>query len=514
MFAVGREDMRRMDHYAIETLGLPGAILMENAGMKVTDELLKLTRDRPDTRFLVFAGAGNNGGDGFVIARRLQDEGKSCMLIVTNTSSLQGDAKVHYDVYKNRKLKMVPFIEELIPDIKLLLSENVIIVDALLGTGCTGKLREPVRSVIELINTSRSRVVSVDIPSGVNSDTGEVADIAIQADHTITFVAPKIGFFLQQGPKHIGEWKVVDISVPPSIADELALELPQVITENNAINALPKRPKHGHKGTFGHVLVMGGSKSYVGAPIFTAKAALYSGAGLVTLGVPEGIYPMAAMQLPEALFWPMAETDGHLAVTSCEQELFNSYDVVAVGPGLSRFAGGEEWMKSLWHSLEGQAVVVDADGLYLSRDLLDIISVYDGPVVFTPHPGEMAALLNTTVQDVEANRLDIAKQFALEHQLYLVLKGHRTVIATPEGEVYINPLGSSALGKGGSGDVLTGLIASFLAQAAKPREAVIAATYLHASAGENQSAVHSEYGVTAPDIIEGSRKLLNDWTTN
>ena len=221
---------------------------------------------------------------------------------------------------------------------------------------------------------------------------------------------------------------------------------------------------------------------------------------------------MVATQLPTALFWPMKEIDGHLTMQSFTEKQFVAYDVVAVGPGLSRFEGGEAWMRNLWESLNGQSLVVDADGLYLSRALLGSIGNYKGPVVFTPHPGEMAALLNTTVQEVEANRLEIAKQFATEHQLYLLLKGHRSIIATPDGELYINPVGSDALGKGGSGDVLTGLIASFLAQGAEPKEAMIAAAYLHAEAAEQQAEFHSHYGVTAPDIIEGSKSLLKKWT--
>ena len=513
MFAVGRDDMRKMDNYTIETLGLPGVVLMENAGARVVEELLRLTNETPNAKFVVVAGGGNNGGDGFVIARRLLDLGKECTLcLVTDPASVQGDAKINLDVYRNRKLPIIYVNEKTLSELGTLLAKADIVVDSLLGTGASGDLREPIRSVVELVNESKKLVVAVDIPSGVNSDTGVVADVAIKADRTITFVAPKKGFFLQQGPQYIGDWQAVDISVPPSIANELLLELPQVITEELAKASVPKRPRHGHKGLFGHVLVIGGSKPYVGAPIFSAKAALHSGAGLVTLGVPEGIYPMVATQLPTALFWPMKEVDGHLTVQSYEEKQLDAYDVVAVGPGLSRFEGGEAWMRNLWESLNGQALVVDADGLYLSRDLLGSIGDYKGPVVFTPHPGEMAALLNTTVKEVEANRLDIAKQFATEHQLYLLLKGHRSIIATPDGELYINPVGSDALGKGGSGDVLTGLIASFLAQGAEPKEAMIAAAYLHAEAAEQQTEIHSHYGVTAPDIIEGTESLLKKWT--
>ncbi|AXH99787.1 NAD(P)H-hydrate dehydratase [Sporosarcina sp. PTS2304] len=511
MFAAGREDMQKMDHYTIETLGLPGAVLMENAGARVVEELLKLAA--PHTTFVVFAGSGNNGGDGFVIARRLQDLGHTCTLfLATDPSHVKGDARIHFDVYTNRQLPIL-YAKDATPEtIRTLVNNSSIIVDALLGTGARGEIREPIRSIITLINEAEKITVAVDIPSGVNSDTGAVDDIAVCAHQTITFVAPKQGFFLQQGSQHIGQWQAVDISVPPSIAHELSLELPHVITAELAKASVPKRPRHGHKGTFGHVLVIGGSKPYVGAPIFSAKAALHAGAGLVTLGIPETVYPMAATQLPTALFWPMEEVDGHLAVQTYTKKQLETYDVCAVGPGLSRFAGGELWMQHLLDSLSGQPLVLDADGLYIARNLLDLLRTYKGPVVLTPHPGEMAMLLQTTVTQVEANRLEIAKQFATEHRVYLLLKGHRSILATPDGTLYINPIGGDALGKGGSGDVLTGILASFLAQGAEPLEAMIAATYLHAEAAELQADIQSHYGVTAPDIIEGCQRVLRQWS--
>ncbi|WP_243450103.1 NAD(P)H-hydrate dehydratase [Neobacillus terrae] len=286
------------------------------------------------------------------------------------------------------------------------------------------------------------------------------------------------------------------------------------MTETLAKEFLPVRPAYGHKGTFGHVLVLGGSRSFVGAPIFTAKAALNAGAGLVTLGVPESIYPLAAIQSPESLFLPLYEEEGHFALNAIDQikQSLNKIKAIAVGPGMSRFTGGEEWMRSLFSSLNGQPIVVDADGLYLIKNSLDIVRQYQGNVIFTPHPGEMAVLLNLSVNDVEKNRIEIANNFAKENNIYLLLKGHRAIIASPDGDIYINPLGHDALGKGGSGDVLTGIVSAFLAQGASPIQALVSASYLHAKTGEEKAKTLSHYGVNPPDLIDGIREELKRLT--
>lgn len=353
-------------------------------------------------------------------------------------------------------------------------------------------------------------VIAVDVPSGLNSDNGSVEGAAIKAARTITFVFPKKGFFLKEGPMHTGEWKTVDISVPPAIAGELGLNMPRLITEALVKASLPPRPQNGHKGTFGHALVIGGSRPYVGAPVFTAKAVLHSGAGLATLAVPECIYPIAAALFPEALFLPLPEQGGHFSETGLEEltSRLPQFKSVAVGPGMSRFPGGEAWVKGIMDSLSGQPIVVDADALYLLRNDLDMVRKYKGPVIFTPHPGEMGVLLNKSVKEVEESRLETASQFARDNQVFLLLKGHRSIIATPTGELYINPYGHDALGKGGSGDVLTGLIASFLAQGAAPVNALIIASYLHAKGGEERAESVSHYGVLPMDIIEGARCQL------
>lgn len=512
MYAAGQKEMQQMDQYTTEKIGLPGVVLMENAGSKVASEILEDSSfEKP--RVLVLAGGGNNGGDGFVIARRLFDAGVETKLyLLVAPEWLKGDAKVHFDVYLNRGLPIFYFQENSLEGLKTELKQADIIVDAILGTGVNGPVREPFSGVISLVNEHavRKLIISVDIPSGVSSDSGKVYGVAVKAAKTITFVFPKKGFFLNDGPMYIGEWKTVDISVPPSIAADLGFQLPFVINKELAYASVPERPKHGHKGTFGHALIMGGSRNYVGAPIFSAKSALQSGAGLVTLAVPESIYPIAAAQNPESLFLPLSDRNGHFDRKAIDQlsTRLDQFDSVAVGPGMGRFAGGEGVVAGLLSSLSSQSIVIDADALYLLRENLNLVRTYRGHVIFTPHPGEMARLVNKSVQEVEEDRLGLAANFAKEYNVFLLLKGHRSVIATPDGDVYINPFGHDALGKGGSGDVLTGLIASFLAQGAPPVDALVAASYLHARAGEEKAKTLSHYGVTPSDIVEGVKELL------
>ncbi|MEC1520500.1 bifunctional ADP-dependent NAD(P)H-hydrate dehydratase/NAD(P)H-hydrate epimerase [Neobacillus niacini] len=514
MFAAGQKEMQKMDQYTIEKIGLPGVVLMENAGARVVEEILQsTTSSRP--RVIILAGGGNNGGDGFVIARRLFDHGLHPQVwLLVDPVRIKGDAKIHFEIYIKRGLPLFHLEEKGLEMLMDQLKQADIIIDAILGTGVNGPVREPLKDVISLVNTyeGKKSIISVDIPSGVSSDTGKVEGEAIKASKTVTFVFPKKGFFLNEGPQHIGEWMAVDISVPPTIVKDLALDLPKLITEPLAKAAIPIRSKHGHKGTFGHVLILGGSRQYVGDPIFSAKSALHTGAGLVTLAIPETIYPMAAAQNPESLLLPLSAEDGHFAEKAIEElaPLLNQYDCVAIGPGISRFPNGEEWMKALFSNLTNQPVVIDADALYLLSNQKDLLKNYKGQVIMTPHPGEMSKLLNISVKEVEGNRLEIARQFAEEHSIYLLLKGHRSVIATPSGELYINPHGHDALGKGGSGDILTGLIASFLAQGASPINALISASYLHARAGEERAKELSNYGVMPFDIIDGVKRLLNE----
>ena len=503
MYIAGQKEMQLMDQYTMEQLGLPGIVLMENAGTAVVNEVMK---DFPhkQTNIIVLAGGGNNGGDGFVIARRLIDFGYDVMLLLAvDEESLKGDAKLHYEAYKKRQLPMANAENY---DMK----RAQVIIDALLGTGVQGAIREPFYSLINAVNESAAFVYAVDVPSGVNANTGEVANVAIRANKTITFVLPKKGFYLQQGPQFIGDVVCADISVPVSLVQTLKLDLPICITHKLGKGAVPKRLAHGHKGNFGHVLIIGGCKNYVGATMYTAKAAFHSGAGLVTLAIPETIYPLVASQCPESLLLPLQDEMGAISADSFLTSNINfaSFKTIAFGPGLGRQTNGCSLLRQLLANLSGQPLVIDADGLYFARDLLKELFQYKGDVILTPHPGEMAHLTGLTVVDVEQNRLAIAKQFAQDYGVYLLLKGHRPIITAPDGKQFINPFGHDALGKGGSGDVLTGFIASFIAQGASTIDALIAASYYHANAAEQKGKELSNYGVTPLDLIEYVRKSL------
>ncbi len=503
MYIAGQKEMQLIDQHTMEQLGLPGIVLMENAGSAVVNEVIKDFPNRT-TNIIVLAGGGNNGGDGFVIARRLIDFGYDVMLVLAVAEhSLKGEAKLHFEAYKKRQLPMVQAENY---DMK----KAQVIVDALLGTGVQGAVREPFYSLINAVNETSAFVYAVDVPSGVNANTGEVANVAIRAGKTITFALPKKGFYLQQGPGFIGELVCADISVPTSLVQTLELDLPRLITHEVGKDAVPIRLAHGHKGTFGHVLVMGGCKNYVGATMYTAKAAFHSGAGLVTLAIPDTIYPLIASQCPESLLLPLQDEGGSIAAHSflSSKINFSSYQTVAFGPGLGRQTNGDILLRQLLANLSGQPLIIDADGLYFAKDLLEELSEYEGDVILTPHPGEMAHLTGLTVVEIEENRLAVSKQFAQDYGVYLLLKGHRPIITAPDGKQFINPFGNDALGKGGSGDVLTGFIASFRAQGTNTLNALIAASYYHASAAEQIGKELSNYGVTPLDIIEYVRRSL------
>lgn len=500
MFITTQQQMNQLDQYTIQQLGLPGIVLMENAGFAVVQKIIDdVKAARPIV--LVLAGGGNNGGDGFVIARRLVDADFPVrVMLAVEPEKLRGDAKIHYDAYIKRKLEVVQYDADILAT---WLIDSEIVIDCLLGTGAHGAVRSPMKEIIGTVNKAQKKVYAVDIPSGVNANTGEVVDnVAIKATKTITFVMPKLGFFMQSGPQYIGEWEAVDISVPSSAVNELALTMPVLLDEKQAREALPERPLHGHKGTFGHCLVVGGCVNYVGAPQYTAKSAFQTGVGLVTIAVPNDIYPIVASQCPECLLLPLRSQDGGFCGDALAEVDFSPFKAVAFGPGIGRRTDGKQLLRAIFSKCTTQTIVIDADGLYFYKQLLDEGTVYKGgPIILTPHPGEMAKLTDLSVKEVEENRLYIARDFAKRHDVFLLLKGHRPIIATPTGECWINPHGNDALGKGGSGDVLTGLITSYATQGATALEAMQAASYFHARAAELLGEQQPHASVTPIDLI-------------
>jgi len=499
MYISTQQQMNQLDRYMMEELGLPGVVLMENAGFAVVQEIVEDTKGAKQS-VLVLAGGGNNGGDGFVIARRLVDaQFPVRVMLAANKNQLRGDAKIHFEAYTKRNLEVAEYNPEKLAE---WLKDSEIIVDCLLGTGAQGEVRSPLKEIIKAVNEARKTVYAVDIPSGVNANTGEVANVAIKAFKTITFVMPKVGFFMQSGPQYVGQWKVADISVPTSAVKALSLELPVLLDEQLARAALPKRPLHGHKGTFGHCLVIGGCIHYIGAPQYTAKSAFHTGVGLVTLAIPNEIYNVVAGQCPECLLLPLSSKDGSLRGDALVDVDFSAFKVVAFGPGIGRHTDGKRLLQTILSKCSKQTIVIDADGLYFYKQLLNEGVVYKGgDIILTPHPGEMATLTGLSVNEVEANRLQVARDFAIQHGVHVLLKGHRPIISTPKGDCWINPHGNDALGKGGSGDILTGLITSYATQGATALEAMQAASYFHARTAEILGEQQSHASITPMDII-------------
>lgn len=500
MLIVTADEMREIDKYTIEGIGIPGVVLMENAGSQVVQNL-KEKMSIKGCKALVLAGHGNNGGDGFVIARHLgnnQVDVETWLLSDIRKCSCDSVINFHALVHSGYRLK---FWDEKNHDLLLArINEADIIIDAMLGTGVQGELREPYKKITETVNNAKAYRVAVDIPTGVNSDSGEVVDWAFKADLTVTFAFPKLGQFLFPGADYVGELKVADISIPPIVVKE---KNPRryLITKEKARELLPERPQNSHKGSFGHALIIGGSGSMAGAPLLAAKATLRSGAGLVTLAVPRGIQAAVLSNSPETMCVGLTETaEGHFAVNSAKElrELYRKFSAIGIGPGLGMFAEGSAWLKEIFTTV--QPMVVDADALNILANDLSILSERKSPTIITPHPGEMARLIKKDVEFVQKNRVNVTKQFAQEHNLYVVLKGAGTLIATPSGELFINPTGGPELSKGGSGDVLTGIITGLLAQSIPVLDALILGVYLHGLAGSLAS-FPSNYSTLASEVI-------------
>ena len=484
-------EMREVDRRTSE-LGIPGIVLMENAGHRVVEFLEKHFAPLAAHRIVVLCGKGNNGGDGMVIARQLHTRFHPRALhvvLMAAPDELRGDAAANY---KMLSVSGCALLREIPPDARV----ATVVIDALLGTGITGPATGRMLEGIREINTGfpLARVVAVDIPSGMPSDSADSAGEVARADCTVTFTAPKMAHALPPNCNRIGRLVVGAIGSPPELLDSAALSL----IEPDMFRAiLAPRPPWGHKGTFGHVLVVAGSRGKTGAAAMSGLSALRAGAGLVTVASAESAIPVIASHAPELMTEPLAETpQGSIAPEAKLDAIAEGKTVIAMGPGLGHEPAIAQLVKSARERLE-QPMVLDADALMAQA------SDPPGRVrILTPHPGEMARLTGKTTAEVQDDRLNVARAFARQHRVILVLKGERTVIAFPDGRAWINPTGTPALGTGGTGDVLTGLIAGFLAQFPKrPQEAVSAAVYLHGLAGQIGARELTEQGLVATDIL-------------
>jgi hydroxyethylthiazole kinase-like uncharacterized protein yjeF len=492
-------EMREVDRRTIE-LGIPGIVLMENAGQRVVEFLAERFRPLTEQRIVVLCGKGNNGGDGMVIARQLYTrfQGRALhVVLLAAPEDLKGDAAINWRMLQACGCPVLR-------DIPAQAQNATLVIDALLGTGITGPASGPMLDGIQKINGGfpLAKVVAVDIPSGMPSDSGEPAGESARADFTVTFTAPKAGQVMPPNCDHVGELVVRAIGSPPSLYendDKLSLSL----IEPGMFRALLwQRPRDGHKGTFGHVLVVAGSRGKTGAAAMAGISALRAGAGLVTVASASSAIAEIASHAPELMTEPLAETpQGTIAPNAGVAGIAEGKTVIAMGPGLGRDPAVAQLVASLTAACE-QPMVLDADAL-VGQALPGVGGGRSGRTrILTPHPGEMARLSGKTTAKVQADRIGTARTFATEHDLTLVLKGQRTLLAFPDGRVWINPTGTPAMGTGGSVDILTGLIAGFLAQfPQQPDEALAAAVYLHGMAGELGARALSEKCLIATDIL-------------
>ncbi|MCG6911866.1 MAG: NAD(P)H-hydrate dehydratase [Deltaproteobacteria bacterium] len=517
MFLVTAAEMREMDRRTIESFGLPGRILMENAGRGAVRVMRAYFPGIASQRVGILAGRGNNGGDGFVIARRL-----ACMGVDVSVFLLSKRSRVVGDAGANLALLDplgVPVFEIEDPAAlrkkKPAMRRREVWVDALLGTGLNADVRGHFREAIDFVNRADKPVVAVDVPSGLNADTGQICGTCIRAKVTVTFAFAKLGCAVFPGAACCGALEVVDIGIPPFIT--AAVNPRQVwITPAGLRPLLRQRAPDVHKGTTGHLMVVAGSPGKTGAASMSAMAAMRAGAGLVTLGVPAGLNGIVEPQVTEAMTVPLPETvDGLLDSSALRivKAMLPGKRCVAFGPGIGTGDGAGRFLAGLIES-SPIPLVIDADGINLLAGNPGMLKKARAAVTITPHPGEMARLLGTTPAQVQEDRVGCARDVAARYGVHVVLKGAATVIAHPEGNVHVNQTGNPGMASGGMGDILTGLVAGFTVQGYSVDAAARLGVYLHGRAADTLAAAKGPVGFLATEVMNRIPEEIRLLATN
>ncbi len=514
MRVVTAAEMRRLDRLTIDVHGVPSLRLMERAGQSVVDVILERWTHLAKRGVLVVAGKGNNGGDGLVIARLLRQRKFPCeVACIAPAADLSPDATTHLERYRAVK---GPFTEIPPGDLDPLrdrMKNKGLLVDALLGTGLRSPVEGFLADVVELMNASGLPIVAVDTPSGLDADRGTPLGATIQAEATVTFGFPKAGQVIYPGVVYSGDLVVADIGIHPEAAAAVDPSV-ELLDPADVVRLLPRRADDSHKGSYGHLLVMAGSRGKTGAAVLGCRAAMRVGTGLVTLAAPRGLNEILAGALVESMTetlgrpgedqWPaLGVADWH--------GLAERKSAILFGPGVGVHASARTTLETL---LEHCSLpwLIDADGL---NNLAADVSRLRGarvPPVLTPHPGEMSRLAGLDTAEVNGDRIGIARAFAAAHRCHLVLKGARTVMATPEGQVSINPTGNSGMASGGMGDVLAGIVAGFLAQGLPPKDAVRLGVYLHGRTGDRVADERGGVGLIASDLVDELPRAIRELT--
>ncbi len=482
---------------AIEQYGIKEELLMENAGEST---YFVIKKEFPDNKgpFVVVCGIGNNGGDGFVIARKLYSvNAQVIVFIFGDPEKYKGAARLNYLICQ--KCGIPIYVNSSLDFFEYKILDSKIVIDAIFGTGLDREVTGIYKDVIDVINSAGKKVVSVDIPSGLNGDNSQPMPNCVKADITVTYGLPKYGNVLSPGFSYNGKLYVSHISFPPQL-----LSQDEIFVELNRPILIPERPAFGHKGIFGDVLFIGGAKSYYGAPLFASLSFLKSGGGYSRLAAPQGIIPFIATKASEVVFVPLEEgNDGTISHKNLSHllELTQKVEMLVIGPGLGI---SEDTRRLLFELLEKvpKPVLVDGDGITLLAKDLQVLKKRTGPTILTPHPGEMARLLNITISQIAKDPINTIRDFSMAYHCHLVYKVARSIIVNPQGQVFINVSGNSGMGTAGSGDVLTGVIASQYCLSKDISIGVRNGVFLHGLSGDIAAEDMGEDGITASTIME------------
>jgi NAD(P)H-hydrate epimerase len=514
MKVVTAEQMQELDRKSIEIYRIPGIVLMENAGRGAIEVINRTFPDIRKQKIAVIAGKGNNGGDGFVIARHLLNQGISVkVFLLTDPKSLRGDAETNYNIFHHMKGEVIslPSSKDY-QKVKKSLENIDLLIDGIFGTGLDAEVRGYYREVIDHLNTLMKPMVAIDIPSGLDANTGKPLGTAIRASLTVTFGLPKVGHLISPGIDYVGSLKIIDIGIPNRLVEEEKIQTH--LLEYEEIQrwlSIPRRHDT-HKGDYGHLLVIAGSVGKTGAAAMACEAALRIGAGLVTLAIPKSLNPIMEMKLTEVMTEPLPETSKqtlslrafHPILRLCENK-----KAVIIGPGIGTYKETQSLVQKLIKTLD-LPIILDADGLTSLAVQPKTLLTSKRPLILTPHPGEMARLIQSTAKEVQEDRISVSRNFSQSHHIYLVLKGHRTLIATPKGEVFINPTGNPGMASGGTGDVLTGMIGGLICQGYDILPSLQMSVYLHGLAGDSVAQELGEKSLIATDMIKKIPTLLRE----
>ncbi len=505
MRILNAEQMREADRRTIKDIGIASLVLMENAGRQVVAAIEALYPDLGERRVAIVCGKGNNGGDGFVVARTLRQRGVDVsVFVIGKVTEIKGDARINLEILGRIGQNVVEVADETAWELHgAEITGHDLIIDAMFGIGLSAPLTGFYETVVADLNEGGVPIVSIDMPSGMSADTSDLIGAAIDATVTVALGAPKLPLVLPPAELKSGEVVVADIGIPADVFDQLEGPRIELLTREQMRPLIPARAVDAHKGDFGRVVVVAGSVGKAGAAVLCAQGAMRSGAGLVTVASPRSCQPTIAAHAVEYMTEGLDETpDGTVHFSAVAAVLGIDADVIVAGPGLGRGEGVTTFVRELLDKYDGP-LVLDADALNAFADEPSLLVGREGrDLIITPHPGEMARLVGCSVDDLQADRIGLATDFAKRHKLYVVLKGYRTLVVTPDEKVFVNPTGCAGMATGGTGDVLAGMLAAWLAQLLDAEAACRLAVYLHGSAGELADADNGEVSMTASDLVD------------